>query len=145
MYRIFQFGKRYKQNSMFPAKRLHRDVSSDSSNSLRLKRQILFVLFQAVKDHIFSCAFESTTNTGSSRFATWNNVFRSYEAMFQPFSLIHHLQNIFCHFALRGSNSKKKKFVCFNAMQFIFDQVLGHGTTNIKISFSKLPLPWLPC
>ena len=46
---------------------------------------------------------------------------------------------------LRGSNSKKKFFVCFNAMQFIFGQVLGHGTTNIKISFSKLPLPWLPC
>ena len=46
---------------------------------------------------------------------------------------------------LRGSNSKKKNFVCFNAMQFIFGQVLGHGTTNIKISFSKLPLPWLPC
>ena len=39
----------------------------------------------------------------------------------------------------------KKKFVCFNAMQFIFGQVLEHGTTNIKISFSKLPLPWLPC
>ena len=46
---------------------------------------------------------------------------------------------------LRGSNSKKKIFVCFNAMQFIFGHVLGHGTTNIKISFSKLPLPWLPC
>ena len=45
---------------------------------------------------------------------------------------------------LRGSNTKKI-FVCFNAMQFIFGQVLGHGTTNIKISFSKLPLPWLPC
>ena len=35
----------------------------------------------------------------------------------------------------------KKILVCFNAMQFIFGQVLGHGTTNIKISFSKLPLP----
>ena len=46
---------------------------------------------------------------------------------------------------LRGSNSKKKIFVSFNAMQFIIGQVLGHGTTNIKISFSKLPLPWLPC
>ena len=45
---------------------------------------------------------------------------------------------------LRGSNTKKN-FVCFNAIQFIFGQVLGHGTTNIKISFSKLPLPWLPC
>ena len=41
--------------------------------------------------------------------------------------------------SLRGSNSKKKIFVCFNAMQFIIGQVLGHGTTNIKISFSKLP------
>ena len=36
--------------------------------------------------------------------------------------------------SLRGSNAKKN-FVCFNAMQFIFGQVLGHGTTNIKISF----------
>ena len=31
-------------------------------------------------------------------------------------------------------------FMCFNAMQFIFGQVLGHGTTNIKISFSKLAI-----
>ena len=46
---------------------------------------------------------------------------------------------------LRRSNSKKKIFVCFNGMQFIFGQVVGHGTTNIKISFSNLPLPWLPC
>ena len=38
---------------------------------------------------------------------------------------------------LRGPNTKKI-FVYFNAMQFIFGQVLGHSTTNIKISFSKL-------
>ena len=31
----------------------------------------------------------------------------------------------------------KKNFVCFNAMQFIFGQVLGHGTTNIKKVFQS--------
>ena len=63
-------------------------------------------------------------------------------------SLVQHMLFPNCtrnHAVLRGSNSKKNFFVCFNAMQFIFGQVLGHGTTNIKISFSKLPLPWLPC
>ena len=52
--------------------------------------------------------------------------------------------DMYAFLVLRGSNTKKN-LVCFNAMQFVFGQVLRHGTTNIKISFSKLPLPWLPC
>jgi hypothetical protein len=52
---------------------------------------------------------------------------------------------VYMTYALLGSNTQKLFFLCFNAMMFIFGQFLGHGTTNIKISFSKLPLSWLPC
>ena len=46
---------------------------------------------------------------------------------------------------LRGPNTKKKILCVLMLCSSIFGQVLGHGTTNIKISFSKSPLPWLPC
>ena len=45
---------------------------------------------------------------------------------------------------IRGSTTNQNFFGCFNGVMFIFCQLLGHGATNTKILFSKLPLLWLP-